>query len=351
MVDCRWLGHGGAGRVTELLLRGLVTIRPSGRWVLWGEPPPALCWPEARVVPETCPPTAAHGQAAWRRLPPGDVTVFLHQQRPARRVRSVTFVYDTISLRFGHPVVRLAKREFLRRVLRSPAQVVTASTHARECIIDELGVDPARVTRVVIPFDPDLSTRLRGLRAVAPAEPRALYVGNHLRHKNLDRLLDAFPRTDFARRGGRLVLAGGGPDECRRTRSHLTPAASACVDVLGPLGQEQLEQEMARASFLIQPSLDEGFGLPAWEALSGGIPVCVSDGGSLPEIVGRWAEPFPARCTAAMASAIDDAAARSACSSDEDADRTVADLRDRAPSLEAFAGTVIEVADRAAATV
>ena len=34
------------------------------------------------------------------------------------------------------------------------------------------------------------------------------------------------------------------------------------------------------------PSLDEGFGLPALEAMSAGIPVIVSSRGSLPEVVG-----------------------------------------------------------------
>ena len=38
VLDCRWLGLGGAGRVTELLLRELQASPPPGEWVLWGEP-------------------------------------------------------------------------------------------------------------------------------------------------------------------------------------------------------------------------------------------------------------------------------------------------------------------------
>jgi glycosyltransferase involved in cell wall biosynthesis len=45
-----------------------------------------------------------------------------------------------------------------------------------------------------------------------------------------------------------------------------------------------------RASVL--PSLDEGFGLPALEAMAAGVPVIVSSRGSLPEVVqdagARW---------------------------------------------------------------
>ncbi len=37
---------------------------------------------------------------------------------------------------------------------------------------------------------------------------------------------------------------------------------------------------------LVLPSLDEGFGLTALEAMSAGVPVIVSNRGSLPEVVG-----------------------------------------------------------------
>src|SRR5215213_4245447 len=36
VLDCRWLGMGGAGRVTELLLREFRDAPPLGEWVLWG---------------------------------------------------------------------------------------------------------------------------------------------------------------------------------------------------------------------------------------------------------------------------------------------------------------------------
>jgi glycosyltransferase involved in cell wall biosynthesis len=42
----------------------------------------------------------------------------------------------------------------------------------------------------------------------------------------------------------------------------------------------------AGASALALPSLDEGFGLPALEAMALGIPVVASNAGALPEVVG-----------------------------------------------------------------
>jgi glycosyltransferase involved in cell wall biosynthesis len=38
---------------------------------------------------------------------------------------------------------------------------------------------------------------------------------------------------------------------------------------------------------VVLPSLDEGFGLPALEAMTVGVPVVVSNRGALPEVVGN----------------------------------------------------------------
>jgi glycosyltransferase involved in cell wall biosynthesis len=52
------------------------------------------------------------------------------------------------------------------------------------------------------------------------------------------------------------------------------------------ISNQQLVEEYARASIAIVPSLYEGFGLPAAEAMACGVPLICSDGGALPEVVG-----------------------------------------------------------------
>jgi glycosyltransferase involved in cell wall biosynthesis len=48
---------------------------------------------------------------------------------------------------------------------------------------------------------------------------------------------------------------------------------------------DERENVFAGARVVVMPSLDEGFGLPALEAMSAGIPVVASNRGSLPEVV------------------------------------------------------------------
>jgi glycosyltransferase involved in cell wall biosynthesis len=58
------------------------------------------------------------------------------------------------------------------------------------------------------------------------------------------------------------------------------------VEFKSGISTEELVQEYAKASLAIVPSLYEGFGLPAAEALACGTPLISSDGGALPEVVG-----------------------------------------------------------------
>ncbi len=66
----------------------------------------------------------------------------------------------------------------------------------------------------------------------------------------------------------------------------------------------QLVNEYARAALVVCPSLYEGFGLPAAEAMSCGAALIVTDGGALPEVVGDAGVVVPAADSGALAAQI-----------------------------------------------
>ena len=64
------------------------------------------------------------------------------------------------------------------------------------------------------------------------------------------------------------------------------PPLDRNVHFTGYLDDEELVDLLSASAALVFPSLWEGFGLPAVEAMACGVPVLSSDQGSLPEVVG-----------------------------------------------------------------
>ncbi|VUD59535.1 D-inositol 3-phosphate glycosyltransferase [Thalassocella blandensis] len=59
------------------------------------------------------------------------------------------------------------------------------------------------------------------------------------------------------------------------------------VSFVSGISTEALVEQYAQSSIAVSPSLYEGFGLPAGEAMACGVPIIATDGGALPEVVGN----------------------------------------------------------------
>lgn len=113
--------------------------------------------------------------------------------------------------------------------------------------------------------------------------PFLLALGSSARHKNIGMLLNLAP--DLASLGVDLVIAGGRADIFAPVEGRRDPN----VHHLGFVSDHDLAYLLDRALCLVFPSLTEGFGLPALEAMAWGCPVISTDRASLPEICGQAA--------------------------------------------------------------
>jgi glycosyltransferase involved in cell wall biosynthesis len=81
----------------------------------------------------------------------------------------------------------------------------------------------------------------------------------------------------------------------------------------GYLASDRLPGLYRRATALVFPSLCEGFGLPALEAMASGCPLALARAGALPEVAGEGAAWFDPRDVKGMAAAL----TRLACDAEE----------------------------------
>jgi glycosyltransferase involved in cell wall biosynthesis len=75
--------------------------------------------------------------------------------------------------------------------------------------------------------------------------------------------------------------------------------------VLGYVPPEQRLATYERAAVLVMPSHHEGFGIPALEAMTLGVPVIAADRGALPEVTGDAALLFDPDDAGALTAALD----------------------------------------------
>lgn len=76
------------------------------------------------------------------------------------------------------------------------------------------------------------------------------------------------------------------------------------VRFTGPIDNKMFVEEYARASVAVVPSIYEGFGLPAGEAMACGLPVVSTRAGALPEVVGNAGVLTPPGDAAALARSV-----------------------------------------------
>lgn len=301
----------GVGEWVHELARSLLALRSSGdpladglELVLWSASlrdrldPAALADLAGAVAIDRRIPVRALTWA-WNRLewPPVEMLAgsrfdVVHATTPllvpSRHGARVCTIYDLDFLSHPDRAWGEMRRDFPALVRAHAARadcVVTISAHSRAQILEQLEVLPHRIV-VCRPGVPGWAG------AEGPALPAAggyiLFVGTLEPRKNVQGLLEAYGKLLAADPAApRLVLAGR-PTEAAAPWLEQARAAplGGRVEIRGYVPDAQRRALYAGAAMLVLPSFEEGFGLPALEAMALGVPVVASTRGALPEVVG-----------------------------------------------------------------
>jgi len=173
-------------------------------------------------------------------------------------------------------------RLFLPILARRVHKVFTPSEYVKQKVIRRFEIKDVTVTPNGVDlfiFHPDAKQKVFDL-------PKCyiLFVGSLEPRKNLDLLLHTWRKIKGDFKETWLIIAGVSGNVFKKMDFALEMER---VRFLGYVGEETLAGLYANAIVLVLPSEDEGFGLPALEAMASGTPVIVSDGGALPGTVGE----------------------------------------------------------------
>ncbi len=250
-----------------------------------------------------------------RRLKHDRVSVFLspYYKTPLwSPCPSVVTIHDLYFIDYPgarRPVADAARTAVARLYARRAHAIIADSEFSKRSIVERLAVPGDKITVIPIAADPrfrpvaaggDLCARYHVTR------PFVLYVGNFKPHKNLPRLLQAYARLEpELREKVDLVVAGGDPDGAvPLTRQVEQLGLADRVRFPGVIPDDDLPALYSEASLLVLPSLVEGYGLPALEAMQCGTAVAASNRAAIPEVVGDAAVLFDPEDVEAIAAAM-----------------------------------------------
>jgi glycosyltransferase involved in cell wall biosynthesis len=219
-----------------------------------------------------------------------DVTHSLHPLlMPARNAAQVVTIHDLNFL--AHPERTRAeiRRDYPAlagdHARRADRIVVPSHFTARE-VERQLGVAPDKIA-VCSPGAPTWTPR-----TAAPTDGYVLFFGTLEPRKNVGALLDAWERVltrpaEPGRPVPELVLAGKATSESGAWLDRLLrPPLQGAVRHIGYVDPANRQALYDRARLLVQPSFEEGFGIPVLEAMTRGVPVVAANRGALPEVLG-----------------------------------------------------------------
>ena len=238
---------------------------------------------------------------------------------PVRRARRIVTVHDLYFHRATDDVEPYGGKYFLQTFahgLPRMDRIVAVSQFTRDEAVRTYGIDPDRIAVIhhgvdrerfhARPMDEDVGQ----VAALGVQAPYLLCVATLEPRKNLPSLIDAYGRLRQMPRGSgtespRLVIAGARAQAAEALERQVDAAGLRDAVVLtGYVPDATLPALYRQAAGFVLPSLEEGFGMPALEAMACGCPMALARVGALPEVADDAALLFDPRDIEAMVRAL-----------------------------------------------
>lgn len=188
-----------------------------------------------------------------------------------------------------------------KQVTRTLPHLITVSECARKDICREFDIPARRFSIIPNGIDTDLFYPVPGIER----RKNRIIVTNSADTplKGLHYLLSSV--AEIAKNQPVRLVVVGSPKKNGKVVRHIQALGiGRFVTFTGRISHEEFVRQYAKATVAVVPSIYEGFGLPAGEAMACGVPVVSTTGGALPEVVGDAGILVPPADTSALTRAI-----------------------------------------------
>ena len=228
-----------------------------------------LGWPDLELL-------GAHADTAWSMHP---------LLMPSRRAAQVVTIHDLFFLDRPEATVREIRRDYAALAAdhaRRADGVIVVSEYTRDQVVNRLAVPEDRIT--VCPNGAPAWTPRDEPAGIGPI----LHLGTVEPRKNVAALMRAYAAlVKQYPAAPDLVLAGRIDELPELTASDDRTLVGTRIQTPGYVTDAERMRLYRDASMVVIASADEGFGLPAVEAMTLGVPVVAADRGALREVVGE----------------------------------------------------------------
>ena len=220
-------------------------------------------------------------------------TYILPPRMPCASVVTVPDVSYLLYPELVEPRVRLMLRALVGPSIRAATMVVAVSESSRRDILRLYRADPAKVAVTPLAaakhFKHSSHAEIERVRAKYQlAQTYVLSVGTIVPRKNITRLVEAFAIVARTMTDIQLAIVGKSAWKGSGVENRVRQLGLAKqVRFVGYVPAADLPALYSGAAVFCYPSLHEGFGLPALEAMACGVPTVTSATSSLPEVVGE----------------------------------------------------------------
>lgn len=295
-IDVRKLHDSGVGTYIQNLIPKVIDLLPAYNFTLLGNCNRLHNYFGVRkhvtIVDYPTPPYSLREQLDILPLIPKDTDLlwipFINIPLLYRGKLLVT-VYDVNFLalpQFLNTTQRLYAKTVFTAIRRKAEHVLCISEFSKREFMRLVPGKKDNVSAILLGTAPQWFNPIQSLEN-PQSHPFFLFVGNVKPHKNLIRLLQAFEKI-APQVPHNLVIVGKKEGFIIGDNQALAYPSALKERILftGYINDEMLQQYYAHAAALVFPSLYEGFGLPALEAMACSCPVLTSNVTALPEVCG-----------------------------------------------------------------